>query len=628
MADIIEDLNDLDAPKAVASAPKIRTGALLSQLLLMGVVVLGTVFEHGFYQAPVNVYLIHIIQGVCLAAYWIIFFYRSWSGTLPMPGQKITWSDFVVLAFIALGACMHMAGVFEPYGWYLLEIGGVLLFFGELWRINVALSRKLSRPGLLFPLSFVMMIVVGAALLKMPVAVPQGQHISWIDSFFTMTSAVCVTGLSVRNTAAGFTPFGQAIICLFIQMGGLGIIIFGSMLALLLGRSLSLRENMNLSSMLADQPMFRLSSFVRFIVLTTFAIEACGAIAMYPLWHSSGLAPLTASDRIAYSIFHSVSAFCNAGFSITGSNFTTYRYTIISQLIIPLLIVLGGLGFLVHSNLLQVAQHKIVRLFRRPNIKLRRVNLIQTRLSLHTKLVLTTTLGLYLFGVVTIAAGQLMPYVYSGSDAGHEAVQVSGQAASQAANQGSLTFKKFGEVLADASFLSVDSRTSGFTTFDLNHLQAAGTFSIMALMAVGGSPASTAGGIGTTVFALLLLSVWAALKQDRKIQIFGRSISEALVRRAAALAICYVALIFVSTFLLCLTEHFPFDKILFEVISASSTVGLSLGITPHLSTFGKTVIIISMYLGRIGPLALMGALVLRSGYRSLCSYPHEHVALG
>ena len=605
--------------RAVASAPTVRFGQLVFHLLMTGLVAGGIVFERGFYHRPISPAAIHLGQVVLLGLYWLSVFYHAARERLAIPEQRVTWLDFAVLGLMVFGGTMHLGGV-RPWGWELLELGAVMLLLAELWRFNVALSHVVKRPGILFPLSFVTLIAVGTILLKVPVAVPAGEHISWLNSLFTMTSAVCVTGLTVRNTATQFTPFGQTIICLFIQLGGLGILIFASTLALLLGRSLSLRQHLSLSSMLADQPLFKLNSFVRFIVVTTLVIEALGALAMIPLWHGSPGHPLTLEQRVELSAFHSVSAFCNAGFDITGNSLVGYRYSLLSHAVIGPLIVLGGLGFPVLSNLFQVAKSRVLRwaahLMRRVP---RDVDLARHRLSLHTKMVITTSVGLYLFGVVTIAAGQLMPYAYGWLDQGVTANQQ---------RPGALTVDKVGGILADASFMSISARTAGFNTVKMDHIEPAGRFALMLLMVVGGSPGSTAGGVKTTVLALLLLSVVATLRPTREAQAFGRAISDSLVRKAATLATCYLGLVATATLLLCLSEPFPFDQILFEVISASSTVGLSLGITSHLTSFGELVIIAAMYLGRIGPLALLGTLIFRAAASRPYAFPHEDVALG
>lgn len=606
------------APQPRLAEPPVWLRLTLLRLLLVAAAAGGIVLEHGFLKPPVPVNLLRTGQAVLLTLYAFDVLWRSYTGRQPAPGGRPTWVDGILFASAAMGGVLSAGGL-EDDAWHLVEMSAGLFFFSEMWRTNVALSRKLARPGLLLPLSFLTLIIIGTVLIKAPVATPPGHPVSWLDALFTMTSAVCVTGLVVRETATTFTPFGHALIAIFIQLGGLGIIIFGSVLALLLGRSLSLRENVNLSQMLNDQPLQNITGFVRFIVLVTLLIELAGAAVMFPLWEAPVGELLTFRERAGMSAFHAISAFCNAGFDITGNSLIPYRYTVLAEVVILVLVVLGGIGFPVLANVGRVARCRAEEFFRRPTLgRDEPVNLTGRRINLHTKIVITTTGALYLYGVFFIAAGQLMPYVYPPANP---------TVAAQVANT-DFEFNTVARAVVDGSFMSLAARTAGFTTMPMDEISATSRFTLMTLMVIGGAPGGTAGGAKVTVLALLVLSVWATMRRREETEAFGRQIADSLVRKAATLGICYLALIVASTLFLALSEPFGFERVFFEVVSAATTTGLSLGITADLTDFGKGVIIVTMFLGRVGPLTLLGALLFTRRARRTYLYAHEDVVLG
>jgi trk system potassium uptake protein TrkH len=612
------------APPAVsrhAIRARPRAGRTLYRLLLAGSAVAGGLLVHGFRESLLPVDAIHLFQAAAILLYWVhvVVAARRERGD-DVAGPRLGWPDYLLLAVIVVGLFTHFTD-FPILGWTLVELTAVCMTVIELWRFNVTLARTLRHPGVLLPLSFATLIAVGTPLLMLPVTVPLGQDISWSEALFTMTSAVCVTGLAVRDTATQFTPLGQTIVAVFIQLGGLGIIIFGSMFALLLGKSLSLRENMSLSRILNDQPLMRMAGLVRMIVIGSLLIELLGAALLYAQWDSPD--PAATGDtarRIGFSLFHSISSFCNAGFDLTGNSFVAYRQAPAMHAVILPLIVIGGLGFPVLLNFYAIAAHQLGRVFAAPRrISIHVAALTSPRLTLHSKVVLMTTACVYLIGVVTLSAGQLMPYVYESFDQGVTA---------HAQRPDALGLEQIGGILTDASFMSISARTAGFTSLPMDEIEPAGRFTIMTLMCIGGSPGSTAGGIKTTVIALLVLSVIATIRQRRESQAFGRAIADPMVRKAATLGVCYLGLIVLATWLLRLSEPYPFEHLLFEVVSAATTTGLSLGITDGLTGFGKTIIMATMFLGRIGPLALLGALVFGPSSTPPYGYAHEDVVLG
>ena len=592
--------------------PELTVRPTLVRLGLIATAAAAIAFEHGFYPNthPVPVPALRAIQIVMLIAHLVLTARISmFSAQL---GDRIR--SFAIFAGLLLGVVVTLAG--EPIGWRLVEATIVLRFFGELWMLNVVLSRHFSRPAALFPLSFVLLITIGMFLLKLPRAVPQGDSIGWIDALFTSTSAVCVTGLTVRNTASDFSHEGQVIIAMLIQLGGLGIIMFGSTLVMLLGKNLSLKQNQNLREMLSDQPVYRLLSYGRFVLTTTITIEALGALLLYPLWDASlYITPenpvFYAGHRLWMSIFHSISAFCNAGFDITGSSMENYRTSVLAHGVIVPLIVIGGIGFPVLDNFKRILRVRIYR-WRHPGGKSlpEGFTVADSRLNLHSRIVLHTTAWVYLYGFLAISASQLVPMV------------------THAQGTQDLSVDRVVSVFADASFLSVTSRTAGFDSMPADEMQPGTVLTTMTLMLVGGSPGSTAGGIKTTALAVLVLSIIATMRQRKETEAFGRTIADVVIRKAGMLGLCYFGLIVLTTLILALSEPFSLEKLIFEAISAATTTGLSLGITNDLSPIGRLVLVAAMFLGRVGPLALLTVLIFGPRIDRPYSYAHEDVALG
>ena len=611
--------NDTDTrdrgPGATPTGAAVRLGVSMWRVGLLAAVAAGTVLEHGYPARAVPVWAAHALQALCFAVYLLDVWGGRRRGRQVLRGAGPGWGDAVLAGAGVVGV---VAGVAAAGAWWFFELAAGLLLAAELWRLNVALSRWWSRPGLLLPLNFLVMIALGTLLLKVPAAVPPGQHITWLDALFTMTSAVCVTGLVVRDTATGFSPFGQAVIGLFIQLGGLTVVVFGSMLAVLLGRRLSMGERMSLSAVLNDQPVQHAVSLVRFIVLTTLLVEAAGAVALLPMWGDQ----VTGAQRVGLSLFHSVSAFCNAGFSLQRNGLEPYRYAPSVHLVIAPLLVAGGLGFSVLADLWRALRQRVTRRWAGAAVRVR-FDLPPpagvARLSLNTKVVLTTTAALYIVGVVVLAAGQLKPYSDLYFQQGVTANRV---------ERPPLSLRQAGAVLADASFMSLTARTAGFNTVPMDELSPAGRFALMTLMMIGASPGSTGGGMKTTTVALLLLTVAATLRRRDQTDAFGRRVGEPLVRKAATLAACFIALVTAATLLLRFSEPYPLEKVVFEAVSAASTTGLSLGITGDLTAFGRVVIIATMFLGRVGPLALLGLLFFRPGARVPYVFAREDVLMG
>lgn len=641
------NVRDKPASRLVESGSGVRVGVLVLRVCVLSAAAVGMVLQYGFRTQLVEPWILHSLQALVLAVYIGDIWIGRRFGRLPLEDAQPDWVDLLVHVLAGIGIAIHFythlythfhgpsvasditgsiatgvagaggesAGI--SAGWHLFEMAVVVLLTMELWRLNVGLSRRFYRPGVLLPTSFLGMIIVGTLLIKVPMAVPDGQDLSWLDALFTITSAVCVTGLTVRDTATQFSPVGQAIIGVFIQLGGLGIIIFGSMLAVILGNRLSLRENLSLSAMLQDLPLRRVHAYVRFIVLATLGFELLGAWAMMGLWDER----LAVDQRFAVSLFHSVSSFCNAGFSLQSDSLQAYRYSPYVHGVLVPLFVIGGVGFPVLENLWQAIRWRWVLMWRRRFATRRRgaVRLSLMRLTLHSKLVLTTTAGLYLFGTLVIAAGQCRVYFDDYFQQGVTANRASVKP---------LSVRQVGATFADASFLSLSARTAGFNTMPMEQVSPAGRVGLMMLMLVGASPGGTGGGMKTTTLALLLLGIAATARRREHVEAFSRHIDDALIRKAATLAVCMMALIGCATLILSISEPYPFVKILFEAVSAASTTGLSLGITPDLTLLGKITIIVTMFLGRVGPLAVLGAILFGTRPNHPYAYPRESVVMG
>lgn len=548
--------------------------AIASLVSVLGVVALA--LEHGFRHHSLPAELLGALQ-VALPWFAMVIAgdvrWRSvsrgrWRGFADAAGEALV---AIALASLLLGSEVIPACI------------AVLAMVVFAIRFQGVIARSLRNAALLFPASFLVLIAGSASLLMLPIATPPDRTIGWVDATFTATSAVCVTGLTVRDTATGFTQFGQGVILASIQIGGLGVMIFGSTLALLFGARLSVKETATLSVALDEYPGQQMARFVYFIVLTTLLLEAIGAAVLFFTWPESA-GPL--GSRLWQAVFHSVSAFCNAGFDVTGQSMIGVRSDAAPYLGLIPMIVLGGLGFLVLEDVYRQIRGRLRGSRRR------------LRLSTHSKVVLATTALLLFGGFVVIFVAQTV-----------EEGTVSGQTA------------------LDAAFMSTSARTAGFTSVPMEELTPGSRFSLMALMSIGGSPGSTAGGMKTAVFAMLVLAVYSTVRGRREVEAFGRALPDSIVKKAATVVVGLFGVIALATFTLDMTEEISFEPLLFEVTSAATTTGLSLGATDMLSDTGRIIITLTMYLGRVGALAVLAGLI-GSGDGTRYQLPRDSVSLG
>ena len=422
-------------------------------------------------------------------------------------------------------------------------------------------SLKLN-PSHFLILWFGITILAGATLLNLPFSSVDGNSIGFIDSLFTSASAVCVTGLIVVNTAAHWTLFGKIVILILIQIGGLGIMTMATLIAFLLGRRITLKDRLLIREELNATTLQGIVLLTKRVLIMTLGIEALGAIFL----SFSFTKELGMIKGIWYSIFHAVSAFCNAGFDITGNSLVDYTDDIIVNITVMLLIVLGGIGFYVF---MEVLRERRFRYF-----------------SLHTKLVLITTTILIIFGAILVL---VMEY-------------------NNPATLGVLNVK---DKIMASFFQSVTPRTAGFNTIDTAGLKYSTSFLIIILMFIGGSPGSTAGGIKTTTTGIIIISTYRLVMGYEDIEFFKKRIDLKTVIRALSVVTIATFVVAVVTIILSITEinsGFTFHDVFFEVISAFGTVGLSRGLTPNLSNIGRIIITFTMFIGRIGPLTIAFAI--------------------
>jgi trk system potassium uptake protein TrkH len=457
-------------------------------------------------------------------------------------------------------------------------------------------------PTLTLITSFVILILVGSVVLWLPRSATK-ERISPVDALFTATSATCVTGLIVKDTGTDFSFMGQIVILSLIQLGGLGIVVFGAVFALLLGQALTVRESVAMQDLLSTRRSSRIGNMIVFIFTATIILEALGAVSLVGMWNNSPHWSGGVHDKWFYSIFHSISAFCNAGFSLFKTSFIEYERSWPIYAVICPLIVLGGLGFQVLYDLWSVGIETVKRFFAiRVTQRTEVDNRPPVKTTLQTKIVLAVSVVLIIVGAAVIMLFE--HYVGEGSS-------------------------KSGGILG-AIFQSVTARTAGFNTVDIGKLSPASQFILILLMFIGGSPGSTAGGIKTVTLAVVLVTAIAALRKRGEVEIFKRSVKIVIVGRAVTITLLFVTVLFIAGLALTITERangFEMSQIFFEASSALGTVGLTTGITPDLTTAGKLIIIATMLIGRLGPLTLLAALTFNIKPAKY-NYPNEPIIVG
>lgn len=425
-------------------------------------------------------------------------------------------------------------------------------------------------------------ILVGGFILSLPISSKDGTPTPYIDSLFTAASAFCVTGLIIYDTFTHWSLFGQIVILTLIQVGGLGFMTIITLFSMFLRRKIGLKERRLLMESANTLKIGGIVLLIKKILIRTFIFEILGALLLtlrfYP---KMGL-----KEGLYNGIFHSISAFCNAGFDLMGkygqfSSLTTYMNDVVVNIIIMILIVVGGIGFVVWDD---IGENRF---------RFKKYNL-------HTKIVLATTSSLILGGAI----------IFFIIESKHSMLNMT-----------------LIERILSSLFHSITPRTAGFNTVNLNAMSEGGYLMTMLLMVIGGSPGSTAGGIKTTTFVTLFIAALSSAKQQSDIAIFKRRLEADTLKKASSITVIYISTAFIAIMLLSAAQDFTLEEIMFEVISAIGTVGLSLGITPMLNNFSKIIISLLMYGGKIGVLTI-AAVIAEKKEPALLSRPYEKIIIG
>lgn len=433
------------------------------------------------------------------------------------------------------------------------------------------------RPPLVITLSFFLVILTGGILLSLPVSSARGTPTNFLDSYFTANSATCVTGLVTLDTGVHFSLFGLIVIMALMQVGGLGYMTFSTFMLLVFRQKLFISQKLAIQEALNIYSTKDVISVMRKIFGIVFAVEGAGALILFLRW----LPELGPGKAILYAIFHSISAFNNAGFALPPNfaNLAPYVTDITINLTITTLIIIGGIGFIVIADILQ---HR--------------------RLSLHSKVALLTTLCLIIGGTFLVLALEYQ-------------------------NPKTIGTMILPHKILASYFQAVTPRTAGFNTVDMGRMIPATLLLTMLLMFIGASPGGTGGGIKTTTFSLIISTIWATLRGCKDTIMFNRRIPAETVRRAFTITILSAAVIILAVFFLGNVEKFSILDLTFETFSAFGTVGLSTGITPYLSSVGKIIIIMTMFIGRVGPLTLLLALSMEQKEPRI-EPPKEGISIG
>lgn len=439
-------------------------------------------------------------------------------------------------------------------------------------------DKATENPAFILSMGFLILISLGGLILSTPFVTQTGNRTGIIDSFFVAASASCVTGLTPVNTGHYWNTLGQVVIIILIQIGGLGIMTIASLIPLLLRKKIGIKSRQILKEQLNVESMAGMVKLFKYVLVFTLVAEGLGALLLsFRFVPSYGL-----GKGIWYSVFHSISAFCNAGFDILGDSIYPLRKDLLVNITIMALIVTGGLGFMVTSEL-----------FYKRDLK---------KISTHSKLVLVINLALILVGAIGFF---ILESIQSGVLVG----------------EGTL-----GSIV-ESFFQSISARTAGFYSVNLSNIKDSTSLLLMGLMFIGGSPGSTAGGIKTTTFGVLVLSTYSIIKKQREPVVFKKHISDESIKKALSIFMISFAIVLLVTFIITITDDFDLIDTLYETVSALATVGASRGITGELSKIAKILIGFCMYLGRIGPMTMAFAFGLETDDK-LIRYPESFISLG
>ena len=437
-------------------------------------------------------------------------------------------------------------------------------------------------------LSFLIVILLGSLLLSLPVSSTTGEPVPYLDALFTATTATCVTGLVTVPTVTTWSAFGQAVILVLIQVGGLGVVTIMSALMILLHKRMGIGDRLLLQDAFNLNSLNGIVRFVKRVLLGTFLVEGVGA-----LLYMTVFIPDFGIKGIWISVFTAISAFCNAGIDIIAENsLCDYATNPVINLVTSLLIILSGIGYIVWWDVMGLGKEAAGRKHRRFR-----------NLSLHSKIAITTTLILIFGGGILILLFEFHNPLTIGNMSLFDKIQVS-------------------------LFQSVTTRTAGFATVPQQDLTNATSILCLLLMFIGGSPVGTAGGIKTVTFAVLAVSALATIQNRQEVSLFGRNISRQSVNKAVAVTMMSFGIMFLSTILLSIVTSADALDVVYETVSATATVGLTRDLTPSLNAAGKGIIIATMYLGRVGPISLALALNANKKHQNSIKNPTEEISVG
>jgi len=568
------------------------------------VAVCAIVYYHGFPRTPHTDDIVRIITIFSLAFYALKYFLNFFYDFHPLAYLRRTWFEGILVLFIILMGLFYLiVGQQRIYGFFaqrgmeqfpdlsilFIQFYVFIMVLLETAKAGQYIDRIKIGPAGLLALSFLILIAFGTAMLLLP-EMTVDHHIQPVDALFISTSASCVTGLSTVDISNYFTFKGQVVILILIQLGGINIISFATFFALFYTGAEGLKQQSLLKELLDTSGLSDARRILKRIILYSFTIEIAGSIILCQLWEKD--LSIASPGGVGFAaLFHAVSSFNNAGFSIfpNGLMFEPVRMNLASHWIIAILIVLGGIGF---SVLQEIFNFKLL---------LTKLRTAWKHFQVQTKIVLATTVCLIILGALGVF---LLEYNHS------------------------LYGLKLSDKITTVFFQSITARTAGYNTVNIGALSQATLFLLIILMFIGASPGGTGGGIKTTTFLTLIKASIATIRGKKRLEAFKHTISFETVDKAYSVALLSLILIVTGTFVLTVLQpDFSFTSILFEEVSAFGTVGLTMGITPFLTSASKMVIIITMYAGKVGTLTLAIAFLKKASFKDY-AYPKANIMIG
>ena len=584
----------------------------LLNLIISFTALCGLTYYYGFPRTEASEYFVFGIIRMSFTFYIIQYIVHLFYDFKPLRFLRDNWFEGLIMLLLLVEGIAHtltgdllIPRLFVKMGWenfpsfttLFIQIYFLVTMTTELSRSGGMLPNMRIHPSNLFMLIFLLIISVGTFLLMMPEMTPGAGGSDFIDAFFTSTSASCVTGLTVLDTSEAFTFKGQVVIMMLFKLGGLNIIAFGIFVSIAGRLGLSVKQHEVIEDFVNERSVLSGQRLIVRVFLWSLIIEGVGALLLFIFW-SSGLHFQDLGDRLFHSIFHSLSAFNHAGFDILGDgglNSEAVRNNYLVHTVIGTLILVSSLGFVALFDLFSISKMR------------ERLRYPWKPLDFHTKISIHTTIGLILFGTFFFFILEW---------------------------EGALAGKNLIGRTVTSFFQSITTRSAGFNTVDTGALSTSMIVIMLVLMLIGGSSSSPAGGIKTTTFGLIWGSMIATIKSFKNVELFKRTVNQDLVLRSFTILLFFLFGIFAGVFLLSITEqhilarpHMNMVDLVFEQVSAFGTVGLSTGVTPHLSSLGKLILIVSMFVGRVGTLTVAFALT-RSAISRNYKYPSGHTMVG